>query len=122
MGPTMSVEKRFSATIDQVNSGDDMVAMVDLGIDGLYKKVRVRLKGVDTPNAYKATSDTDAGKLRSMVRKLVIGRKCEIVVHLQGKGGWVCTLYVLQDQDNVLDINELLSKQGYVYVQKELDQ
>lgn len=106
----------YLAEVQEVHSGDDLVLLVSLGIDNLYKKVRVRLQGVDTPDAYKAGSDTKAGKIRDQVNRLVKGKKCAIQVHTQssGKGGWVVTLY-LDANTQTETLNEILRQEGYVF-------
>ena len=110
----------FSATVDQVTSGDDIVLFVDLKIDDLYKKVRARLEGVDTPDAYKANRDSDAGKIREQVRSLTRNNECTIQVHNQGRGGWKVTL-IVHTSDGDVNLNDLLRKQGYVYPRESND-
>lgn len=110
----MGQGRSFAVTVEEVHSGDDLVVMADLGIDKLYKKVRVRLHGVDTPNAYKAKLDSVAGSLRDEVKKITQDRKCRIELVSEGKGGWLGVLYV-QDGTKEVNINELLKSRGYVY-------
>ena len=104
------------------HSGDDLILLVSLGIDNLYKKVRVRLYGVDTPDANKAGSDTEAGRVRDQVNKLIKGKKCMIRAHSQGagKGGWVVTLH-LDLSMNTETLNEILRQEGYVFGGKSND-
>lgn len=45
----------YSITIDRVIDGDTLDAIFDLGFNLKYK-VRVRLKDIDTPETYRATS------------------------------------------------------------------
>lgn len=106
----------LQAEVLEVHSGDDLVLLVSLGVDSLFKKVRVRLHGVDTPDAYRATPDTEAGKVRDLVAKMVKGKKCTIDVHTQGKGSWVVSLY-LGITDDAECLNVILQKQGYVFNQ-----
>jgi len=106
----------YQAEVQEVHSGDDLILLVSLGIDNLYKKVRVRLQGVDTPDAYKAGIGTEAGRIRDQVNQLVKGKKCVIIAHSQssGKGGWVVTLHI----DNSMQtetLNEILRQEGYVF-------
>lgn len=109
----------YSAKVMEVVSGDDLTLMVELGIDDLYKKVRARLRGVDTPSAYKQSGDVEAGRVRADVRKLTKGRNCRIDVHSQGgRGGWVVTLYVVTDEGE-LELNAFLREKGFVYSPKE---
>ena len=103
------------ARIEQVKSGDDMTGLVDLGVDSLYKMVRLRLRGVDVPNAHLASASSEAGKLRDYVRRHVMGRECTALVHSMGKGGWVVTLLVDQGEAGIVNVNSLLIQEGYVY-------
>lgn len=112
----MSAGRRYRVEVEEVHSGDDVVVMVDLGIDKLFKRVRCRLAGVDTPNAFKAKGDSEAGLLREEVRELISGCTAYIEVVAEGKGGWLVTL-IAQDQKtgNELNINEYLKGRGFVY-------
>ena len=80
-------DREYSAQVLEVRSGDDLVAMVDLGLDGLYKKTRLRLRNVDTPDAYRKDASTDAGRIRDHVRDLVSGKEVKITVHSLRKRG-----------------------------------
>lgn len=106
----------YQAEVLEVHSGDDLILLVSIGIDSLYKKVRARLQGVDTPDAYKAGADTEAGKVRDRVTKLLKGKKCYITAHSQssGKGGWVVTLH-LDSSMRSETLNEILCQEGYVF-------
>ena len=103
----------------EVISGDDLVLMVDLNIDDLFKRVRARLQGVDTPDAYHSKGDTIAGELRAEVRKLTKNKQCSIDVHSMGKGGWVVTLYIHTPEAESLNLNEMLKERGFVFELKE---
>lgn len=107
----------FSAEVLDVHSGDDLIVLADLGMDGLYKKVRVRLKGVDTPDAYHSGPETEAGKIREYVKQLVKGKKVFMEVHNIVKHGtnWVVTIY-LGDDSNSQSLNAMLIDMGYVFI------
>lgn len=109
-----SDNRNYLSQVEEVHSGDDIVLMVDLGIDHLYKRVRARLHGVDTPDAYKLDSTTEAGKVRDQVRDLVKGKHCKIEVHSIRKGGWIVTLYV-KDGDRFISVNDILREAGFVF-------
>lgn len=108
----------YDAQVEEVHSGDDLVLMVNLGIDGLFKRVRARLHGVDTPNAFRAKTDTEAGEVRDEVKRLTAGR-CKIEVIVQSKGGWLVQLYAERDGQQVC-VNEVLKSRGYVYRGKDI--
>jgi hypothetical protein len=108
--------KILQAEVLEVHSGDDLVVLADLGVDSLYKRVRVRLYGVDTPDAYKAAADTEAGQIRDKVARRVKGKKCAMEVHSQGKASWVVTLFVGVKAD-AYSLNNILIEEGYVFSQ-----
>ena len=87
--------------------------MVDLGVDGLFKRTRIRLAGVDAPNAYKAGPETTAGKIRDEIKKLTSG-KCSLRLVAEGRGGWVAEVDV-DTPTGVINLNSLLQDRGYVY-------
>ncbi len=104
----------YEAKVEEVHSGDDFIVMVNLGVDGLYKKTRVRLYGVDAPNAYKARADTDAGRVRDEAKSLVSG-KCLVEVVAEGKGGWIVNMTIFDDNNQPICLNTLMRERGYVY-------
>lgn len=115
----MADGRMYDARVEEVHSGDDLVLLVNLGVDGLYKRVRTRLYGVDVPNAYRACADTEAGEVRDEVRRVTTGRPCKIQVITQGRGGWVVILFVLSGDGTQTNVNEVLIGRGYVYRGKD---
>lgn len=109
----MKETKTYEAKIEEVHSGDDFILLVDLGVDGLYKRVRARLHGVDAPNAYKAGPGTEAGIVRDEVKNMLGGR-CRVDVVSEGKGGWVVRLHT-HTVTGFVCINDVLRDKGYVY-------
>lgn len=112
-------QKVYDVEVEEVHSGDDLILMVNLNIDGLFKRVRARLKGVDTPSAFKAGKGTEAGEIRDMLRSLVSTAKCSIELHAYGRGGWVVTLLATRRGSETINVNELLISKGYVYQGKQ---
>lgn len=109
--------RQYPCEVREVFSGDDLVIMADLGVEGLWKRQRVRLLGVDTPNAVNASEDTDAGKIRKMVRTLAKNRRGIFTISSVNLNSWVGTL-VVESQTTpggVLNLNEYLIQQGYVF-------
>ena len=105
----------YSVKVEEVHSGDDLILMVDLGIDNLYKRVRARLAGVDCPDAYRAAPDTVAGKVRDSVREITRA-ECRAKVHQQGgRGGWLVTLMYKTPDSAFISLNDKLITDGYVY-------
>ena len=111
-------QRHFDVQVEEVHSGDDLVLMVNLGVDGLFKRVRARLKGVDTPSAFKVRGDTEAGAVRDTIKELIVRGACSILLHSQGKGGWLVTLFISTDNNSRLNVNDMLIQKGYVYQSK----
>ena len=107
-----NIEKEYNAVVVEVHSGDDLVLLVDLDVENLYKKQRARLKRVDTPDAYKASGSTEAGKIRAEVSNLILGRECRAFVHSTKGKDWIVTLVLVTDA-GTLNINEYLIDKGY---------
>ena len=104
----------YQCKVLEVRSGDDLIIMVDLNIDDLFKRVRARLRGVDTPSGHKENPNTVGGKIRGDVSRLVKNRECRIDVHSQGKGGWVVTMHVTSEGKE-MELNAYLREKGFVY-------
>lgn len=117
MTQAVSVQNTYDAEVVEVHSGDDLVLMVDLGVEGLYKKVRARLRHVDTPDAYKEDPSTEAGRIRDSVRTMVKDRRCRVLVHSSPKSGWKVTLFILSPDGPAegINLNEHLIRQGYIF-------
>lgn len=104
----------YPCEVKDVYSGDDLILMVDLGVEGLWKRQRVRLHGVDTPNAVNVGEDTEAGKVRKQVRDIVRNRRGVFQVVARNSKSWVGVL-IVESPAGVLNINEHLQGQGYVF-------
>ena len=109
--------EEYSCEIRDVFSGDDLVVFMDLGVDDLWKRKRVRLYGVDTPNAVNSSEDTEAGKVRKHVRMLARGRRGIFSVVSKNLNSWVGTLVIesTSAQGGTINLNQLLIEQGYVF-------
>lgn len=109
-----SDKKQYTCEVRDVFSGDDLVVLVDLGVEDLWKKQRVRLHGVDTPNAVHADEDTEAGRVRKHIRQLARNKRGILTVISQNRGSWVCVV-VIESAEGAINLNELLKSQGYVF-------
>jgi endonuclease YncB( thermonuclease family) len=111
----VTVTSEYACEVREVFSGDDLVAMVDLGVENLWKRQRIRLHGVDTPTAIGAAPDTDAGKVRAYIRNLTRGRKGRLTVVSRNTNSWVVTLVVETFEGTSVNVNEYLIAQGYQF-------
>lgn len=104
----------YEGEVQDVFSGDDIIVLVDLGIEELFKRVRVRLHGVDTPNGLGASKDSEAGKVRSYVRQLCKSKRVRLEIVSKNVSSWVCKVVILTETGD-FDLNADLAKQGYQY-------
>lgn len=113
----MSTQEVYEGTVLDVFSGDDLTVMIDLRVDDLHKKRRIRLHGVDTPNGTGAAASSEAGKLRAHVRQLCHRRRVRLTIMSKGMASWVAIVEVL-GSDAPHNINQDLINQGYAFVRE----
>jgi Staphylococcal nuclease homologue. len=98
-----------------VFSGDDLMVLVDQGVDGLWKQRRIRLYGVDTPYAKHAKPNSPAGRVRDYVRRLTRDRLVQIEIIRDRGPDWLAVLRV-ETRDGLVNLNEDLIRQGYAFL------
>lgn len=114
-------QRVFAAKVEEVFSGDDLIVMVDLGFDQLFKRKRFRLDNVDTPNAVHLPYDTVAGNIRSHVKTLIMGKQVEITVTKFGEHSWVGVVKVEQES-GMLNVNDHLIEMGFKFNREKVSQ
>mgnify|MGYP002759370126 CR=1 FL=1 len=107
----------YEGRVEGVFSGDDLVIMVDLRTEDLFKRQRVRLDGVDTPNAVGLPEDSPAGKVRKEVLSLVRNRSVRISRIRRKSTSWVAVVEILGDRP--LNLNDYLIQKGYDFKRRE---
>lgn len=104
----------YSCEVKEIFSADDLIVLVDLGVENLWKRQRIRLAGVDAPNAINATGDTEAGLLRSHIRQLTRGRKAKLTVVSRNTSSWIAIL-VVETPEGSTNVNDYLIAKGYQF-------
>ena len=108
--------------IDKVVDGDTIDVTIDLGFD-LYKKERVRIAGVDTPE--KRTRDLEAKALgldatywmKKQLEDTIAGDE-ELIIRTELKGGtgkYGRLLGWLYVGENAISLNEQMITEGYAW-------
>lgn len=88
----------YRVTVDEVIDGDTIDVTVDLGFD-TYKKVRLRLKGVDTHETYGVDEESDEFRLGKREQRFVESwcdnaEEIKIRTEKTGKyGRWLADVY-----------------------------
>ena len=109
-------------SIDRVVDGDTIDVTIDLGFD-LYKKERVRVAGVDTPE--KRTRNLEEKELgihatnwlKKQLEDTIAGDE-ELIIRTELKGGvgkYGRLLGWLYIGDNIISINEQMIAEGYAW-------
>lgn len=104
----------YSGDVRAVYSGDDLMVLVDLGHDDLWKRYRVRLHGVDTPYAKGAKPDTVAGRVRDYVRRITRDRVVQIEVIKERGEDWIAVVRI-ETREGLLNLNDDLIQKGYIF-------
>lgn len=107
-------DETFLCEVREVFSGDDLIVFVDLGVENLLKRQRIRLHGVDTPNAIKSGYQSEAGKVRTDVRTLTLRKKARLTIKSRNTSSWVVVLEV-ETPEGWVNVNNILIQQGYEY-------
>lgn len=104
----------FPCSVVEVRSGDDIVFMADLQVARLYKQVRVRLKGVDTPNAKSQIVSEEAISVRTKVENVLkASKKILIEVPSLDNNPIICVVYLMDEEGTRYSLNDSLISWGY---------
>jgi hypothetical protein len=95
-------------------SGDDLIVMLDLKVESLHKKMRIRLSGVDTPNGIGASPESEAGRIRADVLKMCRNKQLRVTIVNKQSTKWIAVVEVNRDGELFNINNDLISK-GYEF-------
>ena len=108
----------YNAVIVKVVDGDTLDVLVDLGLE-IYKKLRVRLYGIDTPEVYGVKHDSEeytAGKKASDFVKKLLPQGTKITIRTikdkRGKYGRYLGRVFFDYEGNKEDLSVLLLREG----------
>jgi endonuclease YncB( thermonuclease family) len=110
----MADKEVYEGQVLDVFSADDLMVMLDLGVDDLHKRMRIRLHGVDTPNGLGSPKGTEAGELRRKIRELCYKQKIKVTVISKAVSSWVAVVEV-KTSTGLFNVNADLIAQGYVF-------
>ena len=106
----------YRAKIISVYDGDTVTAIVDLGF-GISAKIKVRLKGIDTPELRGSAEEKARGiAAREFLRNQVLNKDIVIQTFKDKKGKYgryIGTLWA-----NEINVNNLLVEQGHAEVRE----
>lgn len=103
-------------SVKNIYSADDMILMLDLGYDGLFKVTRCRLMGVDAPSTYNQ-SNLEGENLKAFVSKALNQSKESYVEVVSFRNNsWLVNLFTKDPETKTYtSINKLLMNSGYVF-------
>ena len=113
---------RYKVNVTRVVDGDTVDVDIDLGFGMIYKKRRVRMKGIDTPES--RTRDLEEkyfGKLSKafLKKSLEEADSIELLSYDKGKFGRILgTLYAIHNEGHPqyevsIDVNNLMIEENY---------
>lgn len=103
-------------SVKNIYSADDLILMLDLGHDGLYRITRCRLVGVDAPSTFNS-DNTEAINLKNFVSKALNQSKesyVEVTSYLNNS--WLVHLHTKDPETKAfVSLNQVLINSGYVF-------
>tara|TARA_Y100001938_G_C8067450_1_gene421080 strand:- start:362 stop:751 length:390 start_codon:yes stop_codon:yes gene_type:complete len=113
----------YRAKLERVVDGDTIDALIDVGFD-IWVKKRIRYKGIDTWESRTRNLDE---KKKGLAAK---DRNKELLEEISSKPGYfrlksygvgkygrvLGEIFILDNKDNPININETLIKEGHAYV------
>ena len=100
----------YNAKLDRVVDGDTVDAIVDLGFD-TFKKVRIRLVGINAPESRTRDLEEKARGLAAKARLIELLGDGEFILHSHGVGKYGRCLGTLLMND--VDINKRLINESH---------
>lgn len=100
--------------VTKVYDGDTITVDIDFGMDVCLKNLKIRLYGIDSPEL--RGKDKEIGKVsRDFLKSLILKKTIvlETIKDKKGKyGRYLGIVYLKDEQDNLINVNELLIKEG----------
>ena len=105
----------YKAVIYSVYDGDTCTARIDLGFEFEFKKLKLRLSGIDTPELRGETLEA-ARVSRDFLRDLVLDKDVIVETERDSKGKYgryIATIWVKNEDGSYSSANDLLVLGGY---------
>lgn len=108
----------YNAFVDRVVDGDTYDVQIDLGFNMFMKSVRLRLRGVDTPETWRPTTEAErehGERATKFVKELIEGEFVKIKSYKLGiYGRYEADVFVEDEQGNSIDLGQLLTDNDFV--------
>jgi len=107
---------KYKINVTRVVDGDTVDADIDLGFGMTYKKQRIRLMGIDTPESRtRDLTEKFYGKLSKQYLKDILSLgEVRLVSHDKGKFGRILgELFVMFDGDVEVNVNQKMIEEGH---------
>ncbi|RLG24025.1 hypothetical protein DRN76_04585 [Methanosarcinales archaeon] len=111
----MEIGYRYRAKLGRVVDGDTMDVVIDLGFY-VELRERVRLAGINTPEIYRVTKDSEEYKkgmeAKEYVEKRLNENGNELIIETKKRGKWRRWLATIYLNDSSKTLNEELVEKG----------
>ena len=109
-------------SVKNVYSADDMILMLDLGHDGLYRITRCRLMGVDTPSTFNSESEEGVNLKNFVSKALNQSKDSYIEVVSYRNNSWLVNLFTKDPKTKAfVSLNRILMNNGYVFKRETIN-
>ena len=111
----MEPSYRYRATVEHVVDADTMDLLIDLGFYVTLRE-RVRLAGIDTPEIYSVSKDSEEYKkgleAKEYVKRRLRENDDKLIIETEKRGKWRRWLATVYLNDSSQTLNEELVAQG----------
>lgn len=105
----------YKAIIYSVYDGDTCTARIDLGFEFEFKKLKLRLSGIDTPELRGDTLEA-ARLARDFLRGMVLDKNVIVETERDTKGKYgryLATIWIENEDGSYSNVNDLLVSSGH---------
>jgi micrococcal nuclease len=108
----------YNAFVDRVVDGDTYDVQIDLGFNMFMKEVRLRLKGIDTPETWRPSTEAErehGEKATQFVKELIEGQFVKVRTYKMGiYGRYEADVFIEDAQGDVMELDQILRDNGFV--------
>ncbi len=105
----------YKALVIKVYDGDTITVNIDLGLNVIFRKVKIRLARINAPEL-KGEQRVEGLKARDFLRELIMGKEITVqtIKDRKGKyGRYLGEIWVKNESGKFINVNDLLVEKGF---------
>jgi len=110
----------YKANVIKVYDGDTITVNIDLGLNVIFRKVRIRLARINAPEL-RGEERSEGIKSRDFLRKMILNKEITLqtIKDRKGKyGRYLGEVWIRDKENNLINVNDLLVEKGFAKVLK----